>query len=111
MKYDQIINDNLLWEERYNFVSCLNKFITEDWDLEEFSDALDIIVLKTWSRDNFKIENFEPDPRRKGFSRVISQIRMDYELFDTKAEEGEPFSQQWLKDCAKETLSEIQKYL
>lgn len=117
LKYQQQVSDQIFLQNRCQFGSVRTNFINGTLDAQEFSDQFFGIskqndaVYKAFKQDLKNLENFEPDLQSKDFSKFISEILSDCQVFEPDAEEDEEWNKKWLKDSVKYALFQIQKYL
>ena len=114
LRYRILLNDHFYYQEKDQYVSLLKDFIDRKIDGIEFETKF----LKMFNEDGDrhelfqtdfeKLKNFEPDPKSKGFSALLTTIFEDCDRFDPDPQEDYEISEAELRDSVRKIFLEIQ---
>jgi hypothetical protein len=113
LSYQVIIENEVFWQSKDQFVLLMLNFINETLDAIEFKSEFFAItrqnqnLYESFERNFEKLENFKVNPKSEGFSTLIEEIFSDCDMLNLDTE----YNQTWLKECVKDALLKIQKYL
>jgi hypothetical protein len=110
-KYNILVEEQVFWTHRENFILIIKNFLENTLDFDEFETSFSVLYNKVrkevnlFTRDLEQIDNFQPSTRPYRFASVIGAI---YRTFEEV--EDEYCTEQELKDYVKESYLEIQKF-
>lgn len=87
LTYKVLIFDHVQWAQRHRYFSLMKNFIDETIDVNKYINQLFELKYETEKvtdelKVNFgKLEDFEPNPLSKGFSKFTTELCSDCEVF------------------------------
>ena len=120
-EYTIMVEDKIFWESRENYLKQIEMFLAGTIDGKEFSNQFTILRYENLStarsrRAKLKTErDFQFTSKSIGFSKVISDLHSNLELFDSSLKDSESsiygLSENALKDVIqKDILPKVRKY-
>ena len=111
-RYQSMVSDCIFWRRRKEFVLCMENYVNDSIDFEDFEIAFSQLWRKSITEDKALeidlkgLQNFEFDPQSHKFGSLVTSIFRQFEVL-----EDEECTEQELKEYVQTTLPEIRTYL
>ena len=111
-RYQCMVNDYIFWTHRKEFVLCMENYVHDSIDFEDFEIAFSrlwetsmkaYIALKI---DLKGLKNFELDSKSDGFGSLVTAVFRQFEVL-----EDEECTEEEVKDYVRDIFQKIQPYL
>ena len=106
LTFRALLSDAIYWRHKTQYLSIFNSFVEKKLDVECFKDQFYNLYRK--DRDASLGDSLDSS-ESENFSKYISSIFVDSDMFSLEAEEGEQYSETWLRTVVNDVLNQIQK--